>query len=758
MPVTYHCRCGARVRIRAYRPGGQVRCPACGAVRLLPKSAPATEGATRRGSGKWLGVGVAVLALVLLGLAAWHLYSQRSVLAPTEAQTASNATTPTPSAGEGTQARSANEGNQSARGDKLPGPSADSPQRPEEGATAGRRFALLVGINDYDHAKLRQLHYAVPDAADTATVLRDGGYEVTLFTASVGGKNEGERPTLDNIRRALARMLGPRKRHDLVLVGLAGHGLQLGGGKDNYFCPRDANPVDAKTLLPLQEVYDQLDRSGAGVKLLLVDACRDDPKAGRGRGLNGDTAPRPPRGVAALFSCSAGEQSFESDKLKHGVFFHYVLQGLTGKAKNDEGKVTWDGLQQYVRTRVARDVGEVIEGAQQTPSLVAGELSGEPPVLLALGGARADQGPPPQPAPAEDGPKPPPVPGRIPFPSPGTWDLMAPGGKLVVLRLTLGADNTYSDGNEEDGVNKYYEVTGNLIYFKRHNVGTGRKDDAFAGRFSPTADAGVWLFTQLKPEKKEYELRYNNSPPPPKKATAEGGPARVKGEKGKLAGLWEWEAKDTTPRRHGLVEFLAEGGYDQVTFLDGRFGITLKDLYGDTNWSYTLGGDKLRVFRSGGSGPPQDYVCGAITWLDGDAFELAVTFDDRNRDFSKGKAYLFRRRSGEPDKAREGKLAGTWVVRDGTKPIARVVLSPDGTYKGPVIGRTPLDGMTFEAVQYIYKQGILTLEQHAQGKRSFRVRRGAIEWLDKDLFRIELLDGIDVDEAARNKVYELQRE
>ena len=43
-----------------------------------------------------------------------------------------------------------------------------------------------------------------------------------------------------------------------------------------------------------------------------------------------------PRGVGALFSCSSGEFAHESEKLKHGVFFHYVLEGLRGKARDQE--------------------------------------------------------------------------------------------------------------------------------------------------------------------------------------------------------------------------------------------------------------------------------------------------------------------------------------------------------------------------------------------------------------------------------------
>jgi uncharacterized caspase-like protein len=248
----------------------------------------------------------------------------------------------------------------------------------------GRRYALLVGVNKYDHDKLKDLQFAEADAAKTAELLKGYGYEVVLLTTEVGKADPSRRPTLANVQAKLTELVNRCTKRDLLLVGVAGHGLQFGGTRDAFFCPQDAKPFPDRldTLLSLTQVYDQLDRSGAGVKLLLVDACRDDPQQGRGRGVDGNTAPRPPAGVAALFSCSAGERAFEHEKLGHGVFFHRVLKGLEGEAKNARGDVTWDGLQTYVRDEVTDEVPKLIGGgARQTPSLNAGELRGKSPVL-----------------------------------------------------------------------------------------------------------------------------------------------------------------------------------------------------------------------------------------------------------------------------------------------------------------------------------------------------------------------------------------
>jgi formylglycine-generating enzyme required for sulfatase activity len=74
--------------------------------------------------------------------------------------------------------------------------------------------------------------------------------------------------------------------------------------------------------------------------------------------------------------------AYEHKDLRHGIFFHYVLEGLRGKAKDDEGAVTWDSLVQHVKRQVTRQVPKLVnKEAAQHPAEIR-EDSGEPPVLL----------------------------------------------------------------------------------------------------------------------------------------------------------------------------------------------------------------------------------------------------------------------------------------------------------------------------------------------------------------------------------------
>ena len=252
---------------------------------------------------------------------------------------------------------------------------------------AGKKYALLVGVKDYQHNKLPSLRYTENDVLELAKVLQQGNYEVTLLCDMEGKKDAERGPSRANIDKHLKELLRKCQRTDSIVVAFSGHGLQFEGQRDCFFCPADARPFadETGTMVSLTAVYEEMEKSFAGVQILLVDACRNDPKLERAaRGINADTAPRPPRGVAAMFSCSAGEFAFEHTKYQHGVFFYHVLEGLRGKAKNVDGNVTFNSLADYVNGRVATEVPVLIgQGAKQSPNQKA-DLSGASPVLMAM--------------------------------------------------------------------------------------------------------------------------------------------------------------------------------------------------------------------------------------------------------------------------------------------------------------------------------------------------------------------------------------
>ncbi len=134
--------------------------------------------------------------------------------------------------------------------------------------------ALLVGINNYQFAS----HLATPaiDAALVAAALKkvDSGFNLRTVPA-----NQLHREGLLDAFQAFAEGV---KEGDVALVFYSGHGLERNGV--NYLVPADAKVAEPGRegfeYISVAHINNLLEKSGAGIVVLILDACRTDPFAG----------------------------------------------------------------------------------------------------------------------------------------------------------------------------------------------------------------------------------------------------------------------------------------------------------------------------------------------------------------------------------------------------------------------------------------------------------------------------------------------
>lgn len=134
-------------------------------------------------------------------------------------------------------------------------------------ADAARRVALVIGNDLYDHAPA--LGNARADAEALADRLEGLGFELFL-----GG--DLDRGGMETLLRGFARAA---QGAELALAFYAGHGLQV--EEENWLLPVDARLESLLDLeyeaVPLALLLRAL--QGAETRLLLLDACRDNPLA-----------------------------------------------------------------------------------------------------------------------------------------------------------------------------------------------------------------------------------------------------------------------------------------------------------------------------------------------------------------------------------------------------------------------------------------------------------------------------------------------
>ncbi len=146
-----------------------------------------------------------------------------------------------------------------------------------------QRLALVVGNSAYE---VGELENPVRDARLMEDALSDVGFDVTILTDA----------TERDLGRALVDFRNRLKLAEGGAVAVfyyAGHAVQANG--ENFLIPIDAEIEDEIDLdihgVPLATVMSTLQRSGAELKLVFLDACRNNPYAASTRSGTRGLAP-----------------------------------------------------------------------------------------------------------------------------------------------------------------------------------------------------------------------------------------------------------------------------------------------------------------------------------------------------------------------------------------------------------------------------------------------------------------------------------
>ena len=248
----------------------------------------------------------------------------------------------------------------------------------------GKKFAVLVGINEYGDSSINPLNFSVKDIQDFYDVLVDPekGKYVENNVKVLSDTNE-ERPARNNILSKLTTMSRSANPEDSILFYFSGHGAEI-GGKPYLLCSDSYRNTIEQTTLSNELIRKVMESSLARVKIIILDACHSGVLKGvKDSGIMTksffESFFPPPEGFVALASCKLGECSHEWAEKEHGVFSYYLLEGLEGSADRDGDKIiTITDAYNYTSENVRRWAFK--KGLEQNPTFRA-TLSGDIPFV-----------------------------------------------------------------------------------------------------------------------------------------------------------------------------------------------------------------------------------------------------------------------------------------------------------------------------------------------------------------------------------------
>ncbi len=223
--------------------------------------------------------------------------------------------------------------------------------------------AVLIGTNSYDDSSaFAPLKYAINDIRDVQSLISDpkiGEFDPKLVTSFEDAPHTAVSEGLERVLRAVSNK-------DSVFIYFAGHGKADRTGRLCLAAKNTSSGALIATSLHLEQVRVMIQSSEATRIVLVLDCCFGGAV---GESLRGSELPGNSfeslsgAGKVIISSCGEFERSRERDDLQHGVFTHFLLEGLrTGDADaNKDGRIGIEELFEYVRTRMRNLV------ADQTP-------------------------------------------------------------------------------------------------------------------------------------------------------------------------------------------------------------------------------------------------------------------------------------------------------------------------------------------------------------------------------------------------------
>jgi tetratricopeptide (TPR) repeat protein len=192
---------------------------------------------------------------------------------------------------------------------RPPAETAASTSNVQASVTQGHRIALIVGNSNYTAVPL--LANPRRDSELIAAALRSTGFETVTLVNDL---------TRDRLVEALEAFSREAREADWAVVYFAGHGMEIAG--INYLIPVDAR-LEIDRDVPFQTVA--LDRVMAAVegarklRLVLLDACRDNPFippmriTGGTRAPRGLAPPKPVSGTLIVYAAKQGQVAIDGD-------------------------------------------------------------------------------------------------------------------------------------------------------------------------------------------------------------------------------------------------------------------------------------------------------------------------------------------------------------------------------------------------------------------------------------------------------------
>ena len=231
----------------------------------------------------------------------------------------------------------------------------------------GRRWAICVGINNYEHESIVDLSKAATDASGMkSALLTFGQFDSVLVLTDKSPKESKDYPSKENLSSKLNYLQQNIQPEDLVVFFFSGHGVTDSDNR-GYLVMADSDPDNiGRTGMEVKGIVRPFNEIGFKNLILMIDACKENyinnddlNKIGlKPEEFNDDEI------MASFYATESGGYSYP------GIFSGHLIYGLDGDADNkkyfgnNDGKVSLEELIDYFKESIIDYTGYYLSKVQ----------------------------------------------------------------------------------------------------------------------------------------------------------------------------------------------------------------------------------------------------------------------------------------------------------------------------------------------------------------------------------------------------------
>ena len=161
---------------------------------------------------------------------------------------------------------------------------------------------------------------------------------------------------------------------DFVDINVFYSGLGIWFNKKPYIIPKDGKKIDPLSYVSIEKLLNSLSLLSVLQNINSITIYLDVKYINFSEALKNYQYPELSKKLSVLLSASPGEDSQESDDMKHSIFSYFLFKGLKGDAMGEDNILELGELAEYLYRKIPEYSGALKDGILQNSEFIGSDL------------------------------------------------------------------------------------------------------------------------------------------------------------------------------------------------------------------------------------------------------------------------------------------------------------------------------------------------------------------------------------------------